>query len=105
MNTKRTLIWALCVGSLVGFALAPSPAAADSATITGTVVVFGGEDMEEESPDVYIRTEDSEYFVSGPEKATLTKHDGKTVTATGSITEDEYGEQVIEVKTFRVAME
>jgi hypothetical protein len=40
--------------------------------------------------------------VSGLKVGELVKHDGKTVTATGKVSEDESGGKVIEVRDFTV---
>jgi hypothetical protein len=103
MNLQRTLLWSLGVGLLVGLAMGTAPAAADPATISGTVIVY---EEEEGDFDIYIRAENGdEYLVSGRKVAELGKQAGKAVTATGNIAEDVFGEQRIEVNEFTVAEE
>jgi hypothetical protein len=101
MNLRRTFLWSLGVGLLAGLAMGTASAAADPVEITGTIVVYQGEDGDF---DVYIRRENGgEYLVSGRKVAELRNHAGKAVTATGSIAEDVFGVLQVAVHEFAVA--
>ncbi len=98
MNRKHVLLWGLSVGLLAGLALGPSPAAANSATVTGTVMV--DEDPEEGIVQIYLETDDGDYLVTGRKAEKLREADGRRVTVRGNVTEDESGDKLLEIKDF-----
>lgn len=103
MRCSKALVWNLGMVALAALALGPPPASADPASITGTVLVY--EDFEDIFPSVYIQTEDAAYLVLGRKTPALRAHDGRRVTAKGTVTTDESGDQRIEVEDFSVEEE